>query len=177
MRRHFAMLLSIATLGCGTVHRVHPRSPFISDDAREAPAIECTNWEAAFMAVLEIDDWSSLYDHFQRYPHCDEGAIAEGYSDSTAHLLATSWIGEAGPWRFLRTDAAFQRFLIKHIDPTADEPDLRQALANTVERCPNHSRRFCRVLRRKASTALEDFALPPRDGPVSLNPSKVGRSI
>lgn len=62
----------------------------VADDARTK---KCTQAKAT-QAEKEADslrDWDQVYRSFQKFSQCDDGAIAEGYSDSVTKLLADDW--------------------------------------------------------------------------------------
>ena len=53
----------------------------------------CTRVEA-IMAETEassLRDWVAVYASFEKYSHCDDAAIAEGYSDAIGRLLTEDW--------------------------------------------------------------------------------------
>jgi hypothetical protein len=47
---------------------------------------------SAFVAEGEVDylkTWEQIHDSFKRYFACDDGAIAEGYSEAVVKMLST----------------------------------------------------------------------------------------
>ena len=56
-------------------------------------AKECTKQEAieSELTSAYIKTWQELESHFIKYAHCDDGAIAEGYSESVSTLMGTKW--------------------------------------------------------------------------------------
>ena len=38
-----------------------------------------------------LRDWTSVHRSYVRFSHCDDGSIAEGYSDAVGKLLADQW--------------------------------------------------------------------------------------
>jgi hypothetical protein len=86
-----------------------------------------------------LTNWAYVYRSFRRFRHCDDGAIAEGYSSSTAHLLADSW-GTAGELnRLVTQDKAFKQFVLRHIDELMSSVQARKIVGNANGHCPAHS--------------------------------------
>ncbi|UJP02582.1 MAG: hypothetical protein LZF85_12575 [Nitrosomonas sp.] len=90
-----------------------------------ANRVICSEEEArsAEAAVAAVNSWDELYQQFKRYSHCDDGAIAEGFSESISLLLAEQWAEVQLMSRTLIQQPVFQKFLIEHIDETI--PALR----------------------------------------------------
>lgn len=38
-----------------------------------------------------LNDWNALHRNFIRFAQCDDGAVAEGYSDAIGRLLVHDW--------------------------------------------------------------------------------------
>jgi hypothetical protein len=53
----------------------------------------CTREEAMQAAddTDHLDNWNAVYRSFKRFSQCDDGGIAEGYSDDVGKLLADHW--------------------------------------------------------------------------------------
>jgi hypothetical protein len=64
-------------------------SAFASDAATK----KCTKTEAmeAEKEADSLKDWDQVYRSYKRFSQCDDGAIAEGYSESITKLLAEDW--------------------------------------------------------------------------------------
>ena len=105
----------------------------------------CTEEEAqsAEVIVATIDSWMRLYQQFKRYAHCDDGAIAEGFSESISLLLAEQWEDIQEASTVLIPNSAFQEFIIKHIDETVPDKRLERVRKNIRERCPLSLEDFC----------------------------------
>lgn len=62
----------------------------------------CTRTDAiaADESISHLRDWTEIYDSFKAFSHCDDGYIAEGYSDAVAETLANKWNLESifPPW-------------------------------------------------------------------------------
>ncbi len=62
-------------------------------DAAQAQKHVCTTAEGR--RVMDEADrlrtWNALYKSYKLYRQCDDGAIAEGYSESVARILVEHW--------------------------------------------------------------------------------------
>lgn len=111
----------------------------------------------------KLKTWADIFRSFKRYGHCDDGAIAEGYSDKVVHLLATNWKTFSALDGLAKKDSAFRKFIIRHIDTTADTQELRSAQQNAHRRCPVAGKELCRVIERQISRQLRLMqSLPAR---------------
>jgi len=52
---------------------------------------DCSEAQAAGNATDSMKSWTSIYSGFKRYGKCDDGGIAEGFTDAVVHLLASKW--------------------------------------------------------------------------------------
>lgn len=93
-------------------------------------------------AVLK--DWDSVYKAFKKFAKCDDGAIAEGFSESVSQLLANHWESLGELERLVRTDRKFGEFVVKHVDQTIDADAAAKIHENVEKRCPVKSRTFCK---------------------------------
>jgi hypothetical protein len=93
----------------------------------------------------QLSDWDSVYRSFKRFANCDEGGIAEAYSDSVGRLLARDWKHVDVLVR-LTSDPAFEDFVIRHIDETMSEDEAALVINNARLHCPHGARRLCRSI-------------------------------
>lgn len=123
---------------------------------------ECTTTEAqrADSEADTLKSWETLYKSYKRYGHCDDGAIAEGYSESVARILVDHWntLSQLAP--HANKDAKFLRFVLSHVNATLDANDLEKIKANATKRCPLGLKATCVQLRRHAESALKEQASP-----------------
>src|SRR3990170_2249011 len=84
----------------------------------------CPDTESMINAVREdhLKDWGDLHQLFKRYRGCDDGALAEGYSDFVVRTLAHRWDTLEELKKAVAADRTFEEFVLKHIDASA-EPD------------------------------------------------------
>lgn len=98
-------------------------------------------------------DWDAMYDAYHRFSPCDEGGVAQAFTDSIAYLLASRWSELHDLEHFAEANRHFRAFVLKHIDATASEQDLRRILGHAKD-CPGYARPICREIENRARAAL-----------------------
>jgi hypothetical protein len=124
-----------------------------------AAETNCSQIEAmtAFNETGSLKSWQDIYDSYKRYNKCDDGAIAEGYSDSITTLLANNWRSLKGLSRLAEIDKDFLRFVLGHIDATADFNDVQKVYKNAIQKCPKDSSKLCSLIKKASKNALKEF--------------------
>ena len=89
--------------------------------------------------------WGQLHQFYKRFHHCDDGAIAEGFSESASMLLDKKWRDIPDFDRLSKTDPRFKRFVIRHIDET-DSDRLSRIEYNANDQCPRTAENLCREI-------------------------------
>jgi hypothetical protein len=125
----------------------------------------CTENEAnlAYQEADTLKNWDAAYASFKRFGHCDDGAIAEGYSDSIVKLMALDWKQLEGLARLAEKDASFKNFVLRHVDETASYDDLITVVSNARTRCPEHLADFCKLIEVRARadvSSLQGTVIP-----------------
>lgn len=120
--------------------------------AEERP---CSREEAmaAEVEAATLKTWSAVDNAYKKYKHCDDGAIAEGYSWSVMKLLTDQWktILELQPyWK----ESGFRAFVIRHIDETYSKEEANAVTENTMKKCPPHISHICEELRNAVQSAM-----------------------
>lgn len=112
----------------------------------------CTRTEAknADKAVDALISWDRIHDWYLRYQQCDDGATAEGVGEAVARNLVDRWETLPRLAGFASSDSGFWRFVLKHVDETLNDGDLKKIGANAAKRCPVGSRPLCRELKEQA---------------------------
>jgi len=116
----------------------------------------CTDAEVqrALDTVDGLHTWDALYKSYRSYRQCDDGAIAEGYSESVAHILASRWDTLPRRADLTSKDAEFRRFVLRHVDATDNPGDLEKIRTKAKTACPSRLRKLCDELSDAAHTAL-----------------------
>jgi len=119
----------------------------------------CPDAESMINAVREdhLKNWGDLYQLFKRYRGCDDGALAEGYSDFVVRTLAHRWDTLEDLGKLSIADRTFEEFVLKHIDATADPHDIVIVMSNVKNRCPAESAQLCSAIEKAVRKALQDL--------------------
>ncbi|OOG52990.1 hypothetical protein B0E48_16795 [Rhodanobacter sp. C03] len=115
-----------------------------------------TQAKAADNASGSWRSWPSIFAAYQRYGQCDDGAVGEGFSDSIVHLLASNWgkLNQAQP--LIARQPAFQAFIIRHIDASADSDELQNVQRYATHSCPPSATGLCRQIAGAAKNAIAE---------------------
>lgn len=105
-------------------------------------------------AIDSVDNWQKLFEHFHAYGRCDDGALAEAYSDRVAALLATQWASIRKLDRLVKGNAAFRIFVLRHVDSLMSPEQARTIAESAKRRCPKVAKALC-----------ADLALAVNDSP------------
>lgn len=90
-----------------------------------------------------IKDWQIFLLIFQRFEKCDDGAIAEGFSDSVGQLLTTKWNTLPKLDRMIGQDKTLKQFVLKHLDITISLDDQKTIISNAKDKCPTNLKELC----------------------------------
>jgi hypothetical protein len=101
-------------------------------------------------------NWSGLFQHWQQFRTCDDGAIGEGYSDAVVKLFANHWNQFSKFVALADRNPDFRRWTLRHIDASTSTDDLKTVVQN-ARRCMQGltSRDLCRRLEVAARGVLE----------------------
>lgn len=135
MNRGFLIVLAWIAAACCMPHAWAEARTCAKVDVIEAETV-----------VARITSWSQLYQLYGRYAHCDDGAIAEGFSESVGLLLAERWQDFLQFEALQKSDSAFRQFVIRHIDETMPAERLTRIAMNAVSHCPQKSFALCREI-------------------------------
>jgi hypothetical protein len=101
-------------------------------------------------SVDMIGNWRQAYESFRRYGQCDDGGIAEGYSDTIVGLLVDHWESFGELSKLSHAHPEFERFVIKHVDMLMSPDESRTIIENAQRHCPAKARAPCDKLEQKA---------------------------
>ena len=121
-------------------------------EAAHGASRACTPQEAQAGEVSSATatSWKTLHRQFRLYGHCDDGAIAEGFSESVTRLLADQWATVRSVEPMIAADRDFGRFIVRHVDATVPPDRLQKIARNASERCPRNLKSFCADVRAAA---------------------------
>ncbi|MGH7238634.1 MAG: hypothetical protein ACREHG_01060 [Candidatus Saccharimonadales bacterium] len=126
---------------------------FLSISNAYADTVQCTvsMGRKAFDASDDAKSWNEYYANYKNYAACDDGAIAEGFSDSVAQLFAKHWDNIEQFIELSNKDEDFKYFALSHIDETDDYNDLQRIATNTKKACPGGQAPLCKAIWAQAS--------------------------
>ena len=110
------------------------------------------------MQADTLRTWDTLYKSYKLYGKCDDGAIAEGYSESVARILVDHWNTLPRVANLVAKDARFRRFVLGHVDSTLDLNDLKKIRANAKRQWPSGLSAICAELTKETDAALKEDA-------------------
>ena len=119
------------------------------DDARKAEA-----------GASSLRTWQQIFNSYQRYRKCDDGAISEGYSSAVASLLAAHWDQNQDLLSLVKAHPEFERFVVRHLDDTMTQDQDVQIQNNVQRACPKQAAHFCAAVKRRFSELNSDQEHP-----------------
>ena len=110
-------------------------------------------------AINTLREWPKIHAFYRaHFPPCpDDGMFAEGYSELIVRTLATNWgsLSELGV--AARQDTKFKSFVLRHIDATTNEADLRVILASATSLCPEGNVALCAEILKATTNAISEL--------------------
>jgi hypothetical protein len=114
---------------------------------------------AAEAEAGNIKDWMSLYQSYQHFSNCDDGAIAEGYSYSISRLLVEEWKSIDSLDKLVCKDKDFEQFVLHHIDSTIPQHALQTIVENARLSCPSQLTYFCELVITRVASVRSGIVL------------------
>jgi len=104
-----------------------------------------------------VRTWDALYHSYRRFaPRCDDGSIAEGYSESVARILVDHWNTLPRLAELAEANHTFKKFVLRHVDATMDSGDLYKIRERALHDCPSDQKNICGQLKRAAEHAINE---------------------
>ncbi len=114
-------------------------------------------YDRADPALFSLKTWNDLRSWYENYPGCDDGYFAEGLSDFVVVSLAKRWETLPSLQAEIMKNNGFKHFVLKHINATTDENDLRIVVRNARSKCPSNLRLLCKEIEKNAQMALKEI--------------------
>ncbi len=112
---------------------------------------------AAEMEASTLSSWDAVYKSFKQFKRCDDGGVAEGYSESIVHLLASKWGDLTEAATLAKRDPEFRVFLLRHIDATTDTKELQKIEKFSKSSCDQQLSEFCNAIQASAKNAIKEI--------------------
>ena len=116
----------------------------------------CSDAKHALTEGSRLRSWDVLHKSYRLYGKCDDGALAEGYSESVARILVDRWSTLPRLAFLAKNDNKFLQFVLKHVDATLDLNDLGTIKTKAQRQCPTGLRTVCDELEKRADSALKE---------------------
>lgn len=119
----------------------------------------CSNSDGikAEEATDHLNSWPDIRAAFVRYaPQCDDGGVAEGFSDDVVHLLATNWRALSELDAMTKKDGTFKKFVLGHINASTDLNELRMIAQQSKDDCSKKYKPLCKQLNEAALQAINE---------------------
>ena len=117
---------------------------------------DCTDFDAAEVALFRVTTWAALREWHDGFPSCDDGYLGEHVSELVTATFATDWENLAAFEREAEGHTAFHELVIAHVDATANLDNLDAIVDNATARCPAASGALCQLLAAAAKAALAE---------------------
>jgi hypothetical protein len=103
-----------------------------------------------------LTSWRAIRRSFQRYvPQCDDGFIAGGYSEAIVVMLSHRWSSLHELATVANRNPQFGKFVLQHIDASADLDDLKRIKAQAANQCPPKHQTLCVSIHTAAVEAIK----------------------
>lgn len=127
---------------------------------QSAGALEaCTVTDKEFLhQVTSSSDWLEVHAVFKHnFPACPDNELyADGYTNMVVGVLAERWSETAMLGDLMVKDEGFKQFVLRHIDTSAGEENLRRVLHSAQANCPKNSAQLCKEIALRSKRALSD---------------------
>ena len=122
-------------------------------------AAECPEFDQFFKEINPTKKtWNDLYRLFTAYSSaCGDGAYADGYSDFVAQSLAKYWDRLDELVSLIKRDPNFKHFVLRQIDGTDSEKDIKMLLNNARKHCPSAQSPLCKEIEKAALSVLQEL--------------------
>lgn len=136
--------MNVKATVCGLIFSIAPYG------AASAETVKCTRAAAAAAETQpRPETWAALYRSYGRYAQCDDGSVAEAWSDFVATLLAEHWGSLPELDALAKAHSSFGKFVLRHIDVTMSLDQADAIRRSARDNCPADARSLCeRILRR-----------------------------
>ncbi|NKB36231.1 MAG: hypothetical protein GKR93_03560 [Gammaproteobacteria bacterium] len=114
-------------------------------------AKECTSIQAYAAESVSgyLSSREETYYAYVEFGHCDDGAIAEGFSEKITLLWAENWESISEMHNYFEMSAEFESFVLKRINDETTPIDRWQVIRkNAKNECIQIASDFCRRILR-----------------------------
>jgi hypothetical protein len=150
-------ILPLVRLSCASVVIAILFVCSLTPSPRAGAQDHCDLKQADWFHQANPKSWDSLYRLFRQFGQCDDGAIAEGFSQDVAQLFLNQWAHLDALSHIVASDKSFEKFVLRHIDATLSENELKSIANNSKAHCPIAEHRLCQSLNVEANRSLNEL--------------------
>ncbi len=117
---------------------------------------DCTKKEEQIIEskAAYLKTWDEVFDSWEKFKHCDDGSIAEGFTESITKNLVKNWTEDGHLIRLIKNKPKFEKFILEHINEAVPY-DRLSILGHMAEmRCQNSTLEFCMKILEKATKSI-----------------------
>jgi hypothetical protein len=108
--------------------------------------------------LSRLKTWRAIHESFRLYvPRCDDGFLAEGFTEAAVVLLARRWAYVRELAAMVKHDRDFGTFDLRRIDASADPANLKEVQVQAAERCPSKHKAICSSIHTAAAEAIKNL--------------------
>ena len=138
-----------------------PRALVVALTAIALPSLastDCSKFDeyAALRLVPYLTTWSNVALAHEEFRQCDDGAIAEGFSEMIVRLLVDQWPRLYELRRLTDKRSDLETFVLRHVNATLDQSDLKKLERLSRSKCTTPMQALCAKLANAARGALND---------------------
>jgi hypothetical protein len=128
--------------------------------ASTAFADECSQQDGfiAEAATDHLSTWKKVAQAKKQFANCDDGGVAEGFSDAVARLLARHWAQLPTLVSLIHSQPDLESFVLAHLNESDDFDDLKTIRTLASRRCPPTATNLCAKLVRRIDSL--DLSVP-----------------
>jgi hypothetical protein len=129
----------------------------LANSVRASTRQDCEKAEKQIIQGNEPKSWDNLYHLFKQFGDCDDGSIGEGFSEDVAKLFSKHWVQLDTLSRLSALNGAFEQFVLRHIDATLSDDELKTIASNAKLHCPSGEKRLCRLVQSRVQSSLNEL--------------------
>ncbi len=127
---------------------------FLSPAAHAKKRCTRADADAAQAMIDHLSSWEKIDQGRRRYGQCDDGSIADGFSEAIARRLVDNWDTLPTLANLIKKDRALQPFVTCHLDETLNSEDLEKIQVLATSSCQPGLKKLCADVKRAAIKGL-----------------------
>ena len=129
---------------------------FLTSSPRARAQDRCEGIEGQWHLQPQPRNWSGLHRLFKKFGQCDDQEIADGTSYYIGELFLKQWAHLDVLNRLVAADKPFGEFVLRHINATLSDGELKAILDLSKSHCPVGESELYRSVAIRADSGLND---------------------